>query len=312
MPQQLIATALARHPYHAPGKGWNYSNTNYALAGLVIEKASGRTYAQQLRRTVIEPLGLRRTTVPGTTVEVPAPRLRDSSKLGENDSSARVHDVTGMSPTGPNAAGEIISTAPDLTRFPSALMSGRLVPDPWLRQMRTTVPLNGHLSYGLGLLARKLPCGKTVWGHGGQIQGYLPYAAATGDGGGFQRSSHHRLSAATVSVAAVISAASRFRRLGLPGRDRFPSRRGSTTRGSWVVLVVAGVIGDLTLQNGLRQPLAQLLQQPALAGQLQTLGLVAPCYSRDKLPGAVAVRPRCRQLPSIEGARRRSPTCGRC
>ncbi|MFF8911113.1 serine hydrolase domain-containing protein [Streptomyces olivaceoviridis] len=181
-PQQLIATALAHHPYHAPGKGWNYSNTNYALAGLVIEKASGRTYAQQLRRTIIEPLGLRQTTVPGTSVEVPAPRLRGYSKLGENDSSARVHDVTRMSPTVPNAAGEIISTAPDLNRFLSALMSGRLVPEPWLRQMRTTVPLNDQLSYGLGLLARKLPCGKTVWGHGGQIQGYLSYAAATGDG----------------------------------------------------------------------------------------------------------------------------------
>ncbi|MFF7369366.1 serine hydrolase domain-containing protein [Streptomyces tricolor] len=181
-PQQLIAIALTHRPHNAPGKGWHYSNTNYALAGLVIEKASGRSYAQQLRRTILEPLGLSHTTVPHTSVEVPTPHLHGYSKLGENGSSAPVYDVTRMSPTVPNAAGEMISTAPDLNRFLGALMSGRLVPEPWLRQMRTAVPLSDELSYGLGLLARKLPCGKTVWGHGGQIQGYLSYAAATADG----------------------------------------------------------------------------------------------------------------------------------
>ncbi|GGS93683.1 serine hydrolase domain-containing protein [Streptomyces cinerochromogenes] len=181
-PQQVIKIALAHPPYHSPGQGWHYSNTNYALAGLIIEKASGRSYADQIRRTIINPLRLTSTTVPGTATGLPAPNLHGYSKLGETAPSARIYDVTEMSPTIPGAGGQIISTAPDLARFIAHLMNGTLVPQSYLKQMRTTVPLIPHLSYGLGLFERKLPCGRTIWGHGGQTQGYLSYTAATADG----------------------------------------------------------------------------------------------------------------------------------
>ncbi|MEU9609024.1 serine hydrolase domain-containing protein [Streptomyces sp. NPDC048057] len=192
-PEQLVRIGLAHPPEFPPGTGWSYSDTNYVLAGMVIERATGRSYASQVERRVIRPLELRSTSVPGTSPAIPGPHSRHYSKLYSEDSGAAIHDVTEFDPSVAGAAGQIISTAGDLNRFYAALLAGDLLPARQMKAMLTGVPIKdgGHgrtapgavATYGLGLRSDTLPCGVTVWGHGGQVPGSLSRAAATHDGG---------------------------------------------------------------------------------------------------------------------------------
>ncbi|SCK22297.1 MULTISPECIES: serine hydrolase domain-containing protein [unclassified Streptomyces] len=183
-PGDLVRIAL-RHPADfPPGTSWNYSNTNYVLAGMIIERITGRPYGETVRDRVIRPLGLSSTTVPGTDPRMPRPGGRAYSKLSADPAATRVHDVTRFSPTFAHAAGEIISTSADLTRFYSALLGGRLLPPEQLAAMTTTVesPRHPGAGYGLGIVSRTTSCGVQLWGHGGGMPGSLSQAVSTRDG----------------------------------------------------------------------------------------------------------------------------------
>ncbi|MFG2686070.1 serine hydrolase domain-containing protein [Streptomyces sp. NPDC048405] len=180
-PRQLVAIATAHEPDFAPGADWKYSNTNYILAGMVIEEATGHPYAEEVRRRIIDPLKLRATSVPGTRIGLPRPSSRAYSKLAES-ATGPTYDVTRLNPSMAGSAGEMISDSADLNRFYTALLRGRLLPAKQLAEMTTTVPAMPGASYGLGLIKRELDCGVTVWGHGGGIHGSSSEAVTTRDG----------------------------------------------------------------------------------------------------------------------------------
>ncbi|WP_201452520.1 serine hydrolase domain-containing protein [Streptomyces sp. HM190] len=180
-PRQLVGIATRHEPDFAPGTGWNYSNTNYLLAGLVIEKVTGNPYGREIRARIIEPLGLRGTRLPGTSPSLPGPHSRAYSKLAET-AEGQTYDVTRLNPSMAGAAGELVSSPEDLNRFYSALLRGRLLPKKQLDAMKTTVPLGDQGGYGLGLIEQTLSCGVRVWGHGGGIHGSLSEAVTTADG----------------------------------------------------------------------------------------------------------------------------------
>ncbi|MFD6247158.1 serine hydrolase domain-containing protein [Streptomyces roseolus] len=183
-PRQLVALAMEHAPDFAPGTSWKYSNTNFVLAGLVIEKVTGRPYGKAVENRIIKPLKLRATTVPGTDPTMPNPSSPAYSTLGGGPGSA-VHDVSELSPTIAHAAGEMISDSADLQTFYRALLKGRLLPKAELRELTTTVPVSAEhpdFRYGLGISWQKLSCGTEVWGHGGGIHGSLSEAYTTRDG----------------------------------------------------------------------------------------------------------------------------------
>ncbi|MFJ6069405.1 serine hydrolase domain-containing protein [Streptomyces sp. NPDC093065] len=180
-PRRLAAIATSHEPDFAPGTDWSYSNTNYILAGMVIEEATGRPYAEEVRRRIIDPLKLRATSVPGNRVTLPRPSSRAYSKL-DGTATDPTHDVTRLNPSMAGAAGEMISDSADLNRFYTALFRGRLLPPRQLAEMTTTVPARPGASYGLGLIKRELDCGVTVWGHAGGIHGSSSEAVTTRDG----------------------------------------------------------------------------------------------------------------------------------
>ncbi|WP_405582738.1 serine hydrolase domain-containing protein [Streptomyces sp. NBC_01092] len=182
-PGELVALAMTHKPDFEPGTSWNYSNTNYVLAGMVIEKATGRSYGAEVRDRIIKPLHLTGTSVPGTRVTVPGPSSRAYSKLAET-ATGPTYDVTKINPSLAFSAGEMISDSTDLNRFYSALLKGRLLPAKQLSEMKTTVKVDDipNAGYGLGLIERKLSCGVTVWGHGGGIHGSTSEAVTTADG----------------------------------------------------------------------------------------------------------------------------------
>ncbi|MFD9034216.1 serine hydrolase domain-containing protein [Streptomyces sp. NPDC059567] len=184
-PRQLVAIAMTHKPDFAPGTAWNYSNTNYVLAGMVIEKVTGRPYGKEVERRIIKPLKLRATSVPGTTVTMPKPSSRAFSKLAVDENATTVHDVTELNPTLAGAAGEMISDSNDLQTFYRALFKGALLPKAEMREMTKAVPVSAEdpeFFYGLGLMQAKLSCGKEVWGHGGGIHGSSSQAVVTRDG----------------------------------------------------------------------------------------------------------------------------------
>ncbi|MDL2076579.1 serine hydrolase domain-containing protein [Streptomyces sp. GXMU-J15] len=182
-PEDLVALAMTHKPVFEPGTDWSYSNTNFVLAGLVIEKATGHAYGDEIRARILDPLKMRATSVPGTRVTVPQPSSRAYSKLAVA-TTGPTYDVTTLSPTLAHAAGEMISNSSDLNRFYSALLQGKLLPPRQLKEMKTTVEVEGapNAGYGLGLMERELSCGIKVWGHGGGIHGSVSEAVTTTDG----------------------------------------------------------------------------------------------------------------------------------
>jgi D-alanyl-D-alanine carboxypeptidase len=182
-PRQLLDMALEQKADFAPGAKWEYSNTNYIVAGLLIEKVTGRPLIEVLTKRVIDRIGLRHTYFPNVgdqTIREPHPH-----GYGRDDPKAPLTDVTEMDPGQAWAAGQMISTPSDLDRFFTALLAGRLMPPAQLKEMRTTVPageFGNGVRYGLGLQSTPLSCGGLAWGHGGDIDGYATVNAATDDG----------------------------------------------------------------------------------------------------------------------------------
>lgn len=176
-PQELIDIAQDRAPQHTPGTSWNYSNTNYILAGMVIEKATHRSLDAELHRQILGPLNLHHTSLPVATRTFPGPYVH-----GYWGSYGDVS--TEISPSSAWASGGIISTADDTARFQRALLTGRLLPAPMQRELTTTRPVVDewiHEDYGLGIAKRKFTCGEG-WGHDGGFPGYRTWAYTSPDG----------------------------------------------------------------------------------------------------------------------------------
>lgn len=177
-PRELLAFAMDEPALFPPGASWSYSNTNYILVGLLIERITGRPYGAEVTRRIIRPLGLHQTEVPGHEPDIAGPHAHGYLPLERNGAVVPV-DITRYDPSIAWAAGEMLSSAADLNRFYGALVRGRLLPAPLLAQMQTTT---GPGNYGLGLLSATLPSGATLWGHTGGIFGYETVAMGTADG----------------------------------------------------------------------------------------------------------------------------------
>ncbi|MFE6056035.1 serine hydrolase domain-containing protein [Kitasatospora sp. NPDC056446] len=181
-PRELLDLALGQKSVFDPGTKFGYSSTNYVLAGLIVQKVTGRPLAEEIDRRIVRKLGLRHTYFPAVgdrTIREPHPKgyRRDAA-------DGPLRDFTEMDPSAGWAAGQMISTDSDLNRFfTDLLVPGRLLPAAQLAQMRTTVPVgDGGMGAGLGIFARPLSCGGVYWGHGGDIPGYETRGGATDDG----------------------------------------------------------------------------------------------------------------------------------
>ncbi|MFJ4638426.1 serine hydrolase domain-containing protein [Streptomyces hygroscopicus] len=180
-PEQVVAGAMRHRPDFPPAPAddpepdWNYSNPGYVLAGMIIQKVTGRSWAQEVRDRIIRPLGLTGTYEPGDDPRLKAPYAHTYQRFPGSDSWT---DTTFRNVSWGGAAGSLISTDRDLDRFFTALLRGRLLPPAQLAEMRRTVPVAEdfqvafpHLQYGLGLMRQPLACGGYRWGHGGDLEG---------------------------------------------------------------------------------------------------------------------------------------------
>jgi D-alanyl-D-alanine carboxypeptidase len=182
-PRQMLDLALARKADFPPGARFEYSNTNYVVAGLLVESVTGRPLVEEITNRVIGKAGLRHTYFPNVGDQT----MREPHPHGyhRDDPSKPLSDVTVQDPSFAWAAGAMVSTPTDMNRFFTAVLAGRLLRPAQLAQMRTTVAapdLGTGVRYGLGLLSTPLSCGGLAWGHGGDIPGYATVDAVTDDG----------------------------------------------------------------------------------------------------------------------------------
>lgn len=186
-PEELVAVAVAHPPLFTPGERWDYSNTNYILVGMVLERATGRAYADLVRERITGPLGMRDTYLPTDAgfrgrhahgyepdAEHLAPLLPPGTPIGDGFAGPERPDrvnTTGIDLSSSWAAGGLVSTSTDWQRFLTALLSGRLLPAEQLDALLEAVPQGNGDDYGLGVMEVHTPCG-TVWGHSGGFPGY--------------------------------------------------------------------------------------------------------------------------------------------
>ncbi|MDA2434948.1 serine hydrolase [Bacillus cereus] len=174
--EEFVKMGISLPPDFAPGKGWSYSNTGYVLLGILIEKVTGNSYAEEVENRIIEPLDLSNTFLPGNSSVIPG--TKHARGYFQLDGASELKDVTYINPG--SSDGDMISTADDLNKFFSCLLGGKLLKEQQLKQMLTTVPTDREgTGYGLGIYETKLPNGDSVWGHQGKVLGFTTFAGGT-------------------------------------------------------------------------------------------------------------------------------------
>ncbi|GGQ31756.1 serine hydrolase domain-containing protein [Streptosporangium pseudovulgare] len=175
-PEELVRLALSKPARFEPGTDQNYSNTNYTLVLLLIEKVTGRSYDEQLQRRILGPLGMSATRTAGNRTQLPGPHAHAYYSY-----QGTTVDISRQNLSLLVGAGDLISTTQDLTTFFSALNGGRLLPAELLAEMREPY---GKLGYGLGVFAQDLGpnCGTVYQHNGSPPHGYGALMYSSPDG----------------------------------------------------------------------------------------------------------------------------------
>jgi D-alanyl-D-alanine carboxypeptidase len=171
-PRELVDSLAGRRLLFTPGTGFRYSNSGYYLLGLVIERVTGGSYADYLRKEFWEPLEMAETENCGDHADpVPAGYARDRRGV-----------AVGAAPWHPSvlfAAGSLCSTVGDLAKWSVALGEGRVLAAESYRQMTSPVPSpDPHLrmSYGFGMMVDTTEAGPYLH-HDGAVSGFRAQVA---------------------------------------------------------------------------------------------------------------------------------------
>ncbi|MFI1292266.1 serine hydrolase domain-containing protein [Streptomyces sp. NPDC020792] len=178
--RQLLALSLKHPRTHVPGTAYAYSNTNFVVAGLLIEKLTGHSVRTAYENRIIKPLKLSGTFYVHPSMKIPGRYAH--GYLTPDEARSPLVDATEQTMSWAQSAGALISSTRDLNTFFSALLGGRLLPPAQLDQMERWIPAGTAQAYGLGLRRRDLSCGVSVYGHTGAVQGYYTYAFTSKDG----------------------------------------------------------------------------------------------------------------------------------
>jgi D-alanyl-D-alanine carboxypeptidase len=208
-PRELVELALSKPARFEPGTGWSYSNTNYVLARLLVEQVTGRPVAEEMRRVILEPLGLSGTAVPDASPEIPAPHAHAYYRYADAGEQ-RTADVTRQNPSWISSGGDMISTTRDLHTFISALLGGKLLPAPLLAEMCAPHPTGiPNMDYGLGVFVLTTDDGATVISHNGAAVGHAALMYSTPDGSKTLTAALNCVDDADLSIAAAFQNAQR-------------------------------------------------------------------------------------------------------
>jgi len=172
-----------------PGTRWSYSNSNYVLLGVVVERVSGQSLGAFFAERLSRPAGLMATTFDDPRDVVPN---RSQGYRKDKGSAGGYANADWISPTIPGAAGGLRTTVDDLLRWSHALFSGRVLvsdtvtlmvsagklgdgrttksgmPEEWQRGLNS--------DYGMGVFVTDTSVGRRIW-HAGDIDGFSTWLA---------------------------------------------------------------------------------------------------------------------------------------
>ncbi len=166
-PRELVDVAISHEPYFPPGEGWHYSNTNFILLGMIIEKVTGKKLADEYQTRIFDELGLDNTSFSDTS------EMTGDYSHGyayEEDDKELVDFTEYLDPSIHWAAGAIVSNLDDLKVWAKALAGGELISDAMHKEQLTWVDIPGEegiSKYGLGIFDIG-----GLTGHNGQTPGY--------------------------------------------------------------------------------------------------------------------------------------------
>lgn len=173
-PAEVIALSTAQKPQFCPGTNWSYTNTGYAMLGVIIEKVEGAPLADVFAKRLIRPLSLTHTVMRRPGVELP---------VATGHAAGRPVDAPDQYAT-PYAAGALASTGGDLVRFWHALLAGQVLPEASVHRMFTAMPAmlgpyaGSNSFYGMGVQLYDVPDGPGLMlGHSGGIEGFTSVVA---------------------------------------------------------------------------------------------------------------------------------------
>jgi D-alanyl-D-alanine carboxypeptidase len=170
-PEQLIDVVRGKPADFAPGTAWAYSNTNYVLLGMVIEKVTGKPAAAVYQERSFGPLGMVQTSFPAQSNAIADPHLFGVTAQGQPN--GQTADSTNWNPSFAFTAGAMISTLDDLHTWSKALFTGNGILKPETQQLRRdsiihNIPPNTPtMGFGFGIGDRN-----GWWGFDGEIPGY--------------------------------------------------------------------------------------------------------------------------------------------
>jgi CubicO group peptidase (beta-lactamase class C family) len=166
--QKILDTWASKPLDFEPGTKWQYSNTNYVIAGLIVEKASGEPLLQFLQQKVFTPLNMK--SVADT----------DKAKLGDTDPTGYQRYALGPPHPAPKegsgwlfAAGELAMPAEDLAKWDVSIINQKLMKPASYREFETEILLKNGLGtrYGLGVNVSS-EFGHRSLSHGGEVMGF--------------------------------------------------------------------------------------------------------------------------------------------
>ena len=192
-----------------PGTQYQYSNTGYVIAGLIVEKASGRPLLPFLTERIFRPLGM------ASVANI------DQERLGDTDPTGYLRYALGPPRVAPKegkgwlfAAGELAMTAEDLARWNVAMLQQKLLkPESYRQQQHEVLRTDGlGISYGLGVDVTRRK-GHRLLAHGGEVSGFTASNLVFPDDG--------------VAVTVLVNQDS----IDTAGRPRGPHRRSASRQG---------------------------------------------------------------------------------
>lgn len=178
--QQLLDLALSKDALFAPGSSFAYSNTDYLILGMLVEKVTGQSLGAVITDRIIRPLHLTDTRVPGAGLDAVDGPHGYAALDGKT-----LTDVSIVDPSALGAAGNMITSVRDASRFTHAVVSTDALLGPAMRKEMTSNLVDAHTmttgadgwQYGLGIVRIALPCGGFAWGHPGNMLGYQSWPA---------------------------------------------------------------------------------------------------------------------------------------
>jgi D-alanyl-D-alanine carboxypeptidase len=174
-PEELSAYIFDTESPFAAGKDWDYSDTNYIVLGMIIEKVTNAKYYDEMKKRILQPLKLKHT-VPSDSRTIRG--LIQGYAGADNPFGSKDEMISdgkfAINPQFEWTGGGMASTTEDLAKWGKALYEGKAFDPSLLPQMLDGVPakLGPNTKYGLGVIIRQTPFGAS-YGHSGFFPGYM-------------------------------------------------------------------------------------------------------------------------------------------